>query len=277
MLENERFKRIGIWVVLIACLSFALIPFAYAFVQSLKEGFDLFIYGDKVIPFLQFRPSLASYKDMFTYFPFGQYFLTTVIGALGAAFIATPCAVFAAYSFGRLQYPGKNLLFLISVTAFFIPFVLLAIPLYVLMSDLRLINTYPGLILAFTTVTLPYNIWLLRGFFEELPANLEEAAMVYGCTPWKAFYKVILPLCLPAVFSVFLLAFMLGWHDFVLAYMIGQDTQHFTISVGIMSLKSELATKMLYVMMSGSFLAMLIPLIVYASLQRFLIEGIKVE
>ena len=201
--------------------------------------------------------------------------LATFVVSVGTALLATVAAVFAAYSFARLEFPWKNGLFVMSVVGFMFPVVLIAIPIFVVMNDLGLINTYIGLILAFTAFTLPYNIWLLRGFFEDLPENLEESARVDGCTQVGAFFRVILPLSRPAIASVFLLAFLLAWHNYVMALIMANDAIHKTLAPGIIELQGTFFVRNFHYIMAGIFLTVIVPIFMYMYLQKYLVEGLS--
>lgn len=265
------------WISLAVLMVWMLLPVYYTFANSLKTP-EMIFTQPLGIPFVTFDPVPFSgrnaWRTMWDAFPFVEYTLATLIVSVGTAGLATVSAVFAAYSFARLDYPFKNSLFVLSVAGFMFPIVLLAIPIFVLMQELGLLNTYVGMILAFTAFTLPYNIWLLRGFFEELPDNLEESARVDGCTQIGAFFRVILPLSRPALASVFLLAFLLAWHNYLMAFIIGQDPLHTTLAPALLELRGTFFVRNFHYIMAGTFLSMIIPIMMYMYLQKYLVEGL---
>ncbi|MFB6124017.1 MAG: carbohydrate ABC transporter permease [Haloferacaceae archaeon] len=267
-------KYIGLAVFLIWMLT----PVYYVFVNSLKTP-EMIFTQTLGIPWVTFDPVAWSgrnaWRTMWDAFPFVEYLLATSVVSVGTAGLATVAAVFAAYAFARLDFPFKTSLFVLSVAGFTFPVVLLAIPIFVLMQNLGLLNTYLGMILAFTAFTLPYNIWLLRGFFEDLPANLEESARVDGCTQIGAFFRVILPLSRPAIASVFLLAFLLAWHNYLMAVILASDSLHTTLAPAILQLKGTFFVRNFHYIMAGTFLSMWVPIMMYMYLQTHLVEGLS--
>ncbi|WP_227356462.1 carbohydrate ABC transporter permease [Haladaptatus salinisoli] len=275
---ETHYKPVLKYLSLAVLMVWMLLPVYYTFANSLKTP-EMIFTTPLGIPFVTFDPVAWSgrnaWRTMWSAFPFVEYTLATFIVSVGTAGLATVSAVFAAYSFARLDYPFKNSLFVLSVAGFMFPIVLLAIPIFVLMQQLGLLNTYIGMILAFTAFTLPYNIWLLRGFFEELPDNLEESARVDGCTQIGAFFRVILPLSRPALASVFLLAFLLAWHNYLMAFIIGQDPLHTTLAPALLELKGTFFVRNFHFIMAGTFLSMIVPITMYMYLQKYLVEGLS--
>lgn len=274
---EHHYKPVLKYVSLVVLVVIMLFPLYYTFVNSLKSP-EMIFTTPLGIPWVTFDPvawSQSAWTTMWDAFPFVVYTLATFIVSVGTAGLATLGAVLAAYSFARLEFPYKNKLFVLSVIGFAFPMVLITIPIFVLMQQLGLINSYLGMILAFTAFTLPYNIWLLRGFFEDLPDNLEESARVDGCTQIGAFFRVILPLSRPAISSVFLLAFLLAWHNFVMAFVLASDQLHTTLPVAILTLKGTFFVRNFHYIMAASFLAMIVPMLMYMYLQKYLIEGLS--
>ncbi|SHG41146.1 carbohydrate ABC transporter permease [Halobaculum gomorrense] len=273
---EQHIKPVAKYVSLAVLVAVMLFPVYYAFANSLKTPEQIFT-SPLGIPWVTFDPAAWSemaWNTMWEAFPFVEYTLATFIVSVGTAGLATVSAVFAAYAFARLDFPLKNTLFVLSVAGFLFPVVLLAIPIFVLMQQLGLLNTYLGMILAFTAFTLPYNVWLLRGFFEDLPDNLEESARVDGCTQIGAFFRVILPLSRPALASVFLLAFLLAWHNYVMAFIIGSDELHTTLAPALIELKGTFFVANFHYIMAATFLTMLVPMLMYMYLQKYLVEGL---
>ena len=275
---EDHVKPVAKYIALAAFMIWILLPVYFTAVNSIKTPEQIFT-AAMGIPFITFQPEPFSgrnaWRTMWVAFPFVEYLLATTVVSVGTAGLATVAAIFSAYAFARLNFPFKTPLFVLSVAGFAFPVVLLAIPIFVLMQQLTLLNTYVGMILAFTAFTLPYNIWLLRGFFEDLPANLEESARVDGCTQIGAFFRVILPLSRPAIASVFLLAFLLAWHNYLMAVIIGSDPLHTTLPPALLQLKGTFFVRNFHYIMAGTFLSMLVPIGMYMYLQTHLVEGLS--
>jgi len=286
---ETHYKPVLKYAGLVVLMIWMLLPVYFTFQNSLKTpegvfttplGIPWFLPGSVpgFLEWLFFNPvaweGRNAWRTMWHAFPFVEYTLATFVVSVGTAGLATVSAVFAAYSFARLDFPLKNSLFVASVAGFMFPVVLLAIPIFVLMQEIGLLNTYIGMILAFTAFTLPYNIWLLRGFFEDLPENLEESARVDGCTQIGAFFRVILPLSRPAIASVFLLAFLLAWHNYLMAFILSRDALHTTLAPAILELKGTFFVRNFHFIMAGTFLTLIIPIMMYMYLQKYLVEGL---
>ena len=274
---EQHFKPVLKYVSLAVLMFVMLFPVYYAFQNSLKTPEAIFT-EPIGIPFVTYDPAAWSnmaWNTMWEAFPFVEYTLATFVVSVGTAGLATVCAIFSAYAFARLDFPAKNTLFVLSVAGFLFPVVLLAIPIYVLLQNWGLLNTYVGMILAFSAFTLPYNVWLLRGFFEDLPDNLEESARVDGCTQIGAFFRVILPLARPAIASVFLLAFLLAWHNYLMAFIVGSDALHTTLAPALIELKGTFFVENFHYIMAATFLTMIIPMLMYMYLQKYLVEGLS--
>jgi multiple sugar transport system permease protein len=150
--------------------------------------------------------------------------MNSAIIASGTTLVSLLICIPGAYVFGRQNFPGKEWGFRLIMIALLFPYILLVIPITDLWYQYNLHNTIIGLILAYQVFVTPFAVWILRDFFEKLPANLEEAAQVYGCTQFQAFYKVILPLSAPAVMATGFLAFLVGWNDFLFSNMLTTGT-----------------------------------------------------
>ena len=273
---EDHTKPVLKYISLAILMFWMLFPVYYTFVQSLKTP-NLIFTEPLGIPFITFDvPSFGqlAWATMWEAFPFVEYTLATVIVSVGTAALATVAAVFAAYSFARLDFPMKRKLFIVSVSGFMFPKVLLTIPIFVMMQRLNLLNSYLGIILGLTAFTLPYNIWLLRGFFEDLPENLEESARVDGCTQIGAFFRVILPLSRPAISSVFLLAFLLAWHNYEMVFILASDPVHKTLPVAILQLRGTFYVQNFHYIMAATFLTLIVPMALYMYLQKHLVEGL---
>lgn len=275
---ERHYKPLLKYLGLIILLIWTLFPIYYIFVNSLKVPSQVYSqpFG---IPFVTFEPAPLdgnnAWTSMWYHFPFHAYLLATIVAALMTAVLATIAGIFAAYSFARLDFPLKSKLFIVTVAGFMIPESLLGIPIFVIILKYGMLNTYIGLTLAFTAFTLPYNIWLLRGFFEDLPRNLEESARIDGCTNFGAFRHVILPLSRPAIASVFLLAFLLAWHNYVMGFIISQDALHATVAVGIIRLTGMFIVENIHFVNAATFITVIVPVVLYMFLQKYLIKGLS--
>jgi arabinogalactan oligomer/maltooligosaccharide transport system permease protein len=150
---------------------------------------------------------------------------------------------------------------------------MLLLPLYILIAKLHLINTYIGLMILYSATALPFCIWQMKGFYDTIPASLEEAARIDGCSRFQAFYKVILPLASPALVITALFSFMSSWSEYIVAAQILQESEMFTLPLGLKSFQASMSTQWgLYA--ASSILVSIPVVVVFVSLSRFLVSGL---
>ena len=206
-------------------LVWTLLPIFIMFVSSFKdllEAFKLPAVGDwaGIGVFFEFTPTTKHYVSLFGEGNFGRYMMNSLIAAGGSALIAVIFGSMAAYSLSRVEFRGKKDLFFWIISTRMAPVVAVMVPLYSIFRSLELVGTLPGLILAYTTFNLPFAIWILKGFFDNVPYSIEEAQMVDGGTRFQAFMS-ILPLVAPGIGAFIVLCILFAWNDFLFAAIIG--------------------------------------------------------
>lgn len=206
-------------------LVWTLLPFFVMFMSSFKdllEAFKLPAVGawSDIGVFFEFTPTLKHYQSLFTDNNFGTYIANSLIAAGGSAVISVVFGSLAAYSLSRVDFRGKSDLFFWIISTRMAPVVAVMVPLYSIFRSLDLVGTLPGLILAYTTFNLPFAIWILKGFFDNVPFAIEEAQMVDGATRFQAF-RSILPLVAPGIGAFIVLCILFAWNDFLFAAIIG--------------------------------------------------------
>lgn len=196
-------------------LMLVLIPYTYIAFAAFKPPGEIF-----EVKWLPGEWSLEAWRYTLESVQFQRYLLNSFFAGLGAAVIALFIAVPGAYIFGRKQFRGKEAFFYTITLALLFPFILLVVPMTIIWIKVGLYDTMPGLWLAYQVFIIPFGLWILRGYFAELPPSLEECAMVYGCTRFQAFYRVMLPLAKPVIVSLLFLSFLIGWSDFLFSNML---------------------------------------------------------
>ncbi|MEI6099492.1 MAG: carbohydrate ABC transporter permease, partial [Alphaproteobacteria bacterium] len=199
----QRILRVLATIFVIFYLIWTLLPFVVMFVSSFKdllEAFKLPAIGDwsGIGVFFDFTPTLKHYQTLFYENNFSRYILNSLIAAGGSALISVIFGSLAAYSLSRVDFRGKADLFFWIISTRMAPVVAVMVPLFAIFRSLDLVGTLPGLILAYTTFNLPFAIWILKGFFDNVPYGIEEAQMVDGATRFQAFWS-ILPLVAPGI------------------------------------------------------------------------------
>ncbi len=220
-------RALGVVTVLFlaAYTLWTVLPIFVMFVSSFKdllEAFQLPAVGDwaGIGVFFDFTPTIGHYVNLFVHNNFGTYFLNSVVAALGSAVVSVVLGSMAAYSLSRAEFRGKKDLLFWIISTRMAPVVAVLVPLYAIFRTAGLIGTLPGLVLAYTTFNLPFAIWILKGFFDNVPYAIEEAAMCDGCNRMQAL-REIMPLVAPGVGAFLVLCVLFAWNDFLFASIIG--------------------------------------------------------
>ena len=220
------------------------------------------------------EPSIATlenYRQVFANDAITSAIWTTLWVSLGATFLPIAFASLAAYAFAWLEFPGRDWLFLIVVALLVVPIQMALIPIFSLYNDLGLFDTILGLVLFHTAFGLPFAIFLLRNFFIGIPRDLLEAARIDGASEFRIFFRVILPLGLPAIASLAIFQFLWVWNDLLVALTFARDTQ--PITVAIFSQMRQFSGN-IELIAPAAFISLAIPLVVFFAFQRYFVEGL---
>ncbi len=223
-------KRILTVSLLLFLAVFVLLPFLWTLSTSLKPLPEVNRHPPE---WFSTHMSLKPYGDMFFYLPFSTYALNSLIVASSATIMTLLVGSLAAFAFARFQFAGKQVFLLIFLLSQMLPGASVIIPLFQVMRESGLYDTHLGLILVHTAVLLPFVIWLLYGFFLGIPGEVEDAALIDGCSRLSALRRVILPLALPGIGATALFAFLGSWSEFFFALILTSSDATRTIPVGI--------------------------------------------
>lgn len=224
-----------------------------------------------------FYPQLftwENYQKAFQFRDFPRYMLNSAIVVGVSTLISLTLGTMAGYSLARFRFPGRvreDIAFWILSTRMAPPIVAI-IPIFLLFRDLRLLNTYTGLVIIYTGFGLPFVTWMMRAFIQEVPAELEEAAMVDGCGRLMAFARIVLPLTAPGLAATAIFAIILAWNEFLFAFILTTTSATQTLPVGIAGLVSQY--ELLWGEMAAAGTVAIIPILIFAMLvQRYLVQG----
>jgi len=268
--KHNIISRVIFLLSLILLLGFILFPFLQVLSTSFKGPKEQFAIPVSFIPknfTLENFVQALSYRDFVRYF--GNSFSVSIITTILAVIIA----LFGAYGFTRTEFPGRR--FFLTLVLFSQMFCLAAIvvPIYRILGSLKLINSYPGLIISYLTFSVPVAVWLFRSFLLDIPKELEEAAITEGATKFSAFRKVIVPLLRPAVGAVGAYVFFLTWQEFLFALIIMTKKEYRTLPVGIMDFVGQYETNWGNLMAASILLALPV-FFMFMFIQRQLIAGL---
>jgi multiple sugar transport system permease protein len=257
-------------IVLLPMLIFVLFPFYWIFITSFKTTLQIQQFTSIYWP----NPwTTEQYRSLLFDTPFLTWFRNTVIVATTSTALSVSIAALAAYALARLKFRGSNLLTTLLLVTYLLPGSLLFIPLYRILTDLGIINTYSALIFTYPTFLMPFATWVLMGYFRSIPFELEEAALIDGASRLTAFRRITLPLAAPALLSVTLFAFTTAWNEFLFGFVFITSDALKTLPVGLQLL--VFGDIYPWGQLMAASLMMAIPVVaVYIFAQRFLVEGL---
>ncbi|MFI5341424.1 MAG: carbohydrate ABC transporter permease [Candidatus Methylomirabilales bacterium] len=263
--------RLGVFLALAAMSLFSLFPLAWIAVTSVKSLAETFLIPPKWLPS---HPMFENYVKIWTIQSFGSYFFNSLIVSLSATLFSIVLASLAGYGFSRFRFPASRALMIAVLLAQMFPGLVLLIPYFTLARDARLLNTYPVLILAYTSFSLPFCVWMMKGFFDSIPPELDQAALVDGCSRLGAFLKVILPLSLPGVVATAIFSFLVAWNEYLFAVALTSKPGMYVVTVGI-ALNIGQYQIQWNELMAASVVATIPTIILYSILEKHMVQGLS--
>ncbi|PWH14446.1 MAG: carbohydrate ABC transporter permease [Anaerolineae bacterium] len=262
-------SRLLIYLLVILAVILSLAPLVYLLITSFKEPNLTF----NLPPVWIFKPTLQNYREVLAGGQFEKYFVNSLVVALSTTAIALFLGGLAAYGFSRFRFRGAFWLRMSALIPQMLPPITIIVPLYVLFNGLKLLDTRWALVISYLTFTIPLALWMMIGFFDDVPIELEEAAMIDGCTRLGALVRVSLPLVAPGLAATAILAFLYCWNEFLYAVILtGREAR--TLPVTITSFMTNKAILWGRIAASGSMV--LVPVLVFALLaQRYLVRGLS--
>lgn len=248
----------------------AVYPILYIVTISLRPGDRLL---STSLEFIPDGATLDNYRRLLTETPFLRWMGNSILITLVVTITGVALASTAGYVLSRYKFYGRtSMLKGLLVTQMF-PATMLLLPLYVVLIKLQLLNSYIGLVVIYSATALPFCVWQMKGYYDTIPAALEEAARIDGCTPWQAFRLVVLPLAAPALVITALFSFMSAWNEYVVANVVLQDTDMFTLPLGLKLFQGSMTTQWgLYA--AGSIIVSIPVVVLFLALSKYLISGL---
>ena len=273
-------RRIEPWTVagaalLVLLLFFSMLPMAWMLATSIKTQFAAVQYPPEWIPR---NPTLEQYYRLLS--PtneVGREFLRYLLNSLWVSTATTVLGVLvgvpAAYAFSRFRFPGRHLLFYAVLVRNMFPAVVFLMPLFILMRVLGLVNTHASLILTYLTFGLPLSIWLLKGFYDNIPVQLEQAARIDGATRFQAFILIVMPLSTPGIIATAIYSFIGAWNEYIYAYTFLSKNEQLTLPVSIQRFFSENTTDFPG-LMAASFMMSVPVVVLFLVLQKYFVRAL---
>lgn len=269
--EDAPLKRFAIHVGLIIAALVAVFPVVRVFGTALRPGNNL------LNPTLEIIPKGAT-LDAFHHVLFEtnlpNWLFNSLVITMGTATVGLILAATSAYAFSRYRFRGRSLGLTFLFATQLIPGIMLLVPIFLLAAQLKLTGTYQGLVIAYSVTAIPFSIWILKGYYDTVPVDLEEAALIDGCSEFQAFRKVLLPLSVPALAIVFLFNFLAAWGEYFTArVLIGGKEELLTWPLGIQRFQQQFQTQ--WADLSASAIIVSVPIVIlFVYVSKYLVSGL---
>src|SRR6478609_2619679 len=278
--RKRRNNRVDGWglagrIFLVFMLFYTAVPMVWMLITSIKSGFAAMQFPPQWWPD---QPTFASYEKLLD--PqnsvgqdFLRFFWNSLFVSTATTILSVIVAVPAAYAFSRFTFPGRNFLFFTVLLRNMFPAVIFLVPLFILMRAIGLVNTHGSLVLTYLTFGLPLAIWLLKGFYDNIPVQLEQAARIDGATRFQAFILIVMPLSTPGIIATSIYSFIGAWNEYIYAYTFLTRHDQMTLPVGIQRFFSENATDWPG-LMAATFMMSIPVVVLFLVLQRYFVRAL---
>lgn len=260
-------------VLVVTLCSFSVFPFLWMISTSLKPAEEIYTYDPSFVPK---DATMEGYVAMFTEktrtINFPQWVLNSAICATSTSAISLLIACTGAYGMSRYRFKGRLALGYVILIAQVLPGSLLLIPLFMVLSNLNLLNSFAGLVVMYVTFAVPFCTWMMKGFFDTISQTLDEAARIDGASELGVFFRIVLPLTTPGIAVTAFFSFVTGWNEFLFASICMRDYSKWTLSVGLSSFQGQYTTNWTNLMAGAVIIT--VPLVVlFLCLQKHLVGG----
>ncbi len=255
---------------MILAILWATLPLIWVFISSVRPDAETYAFEQTFLPQ---NPTLENYATLFRVTRFGLWMRNSAVLSTITTLAVIILAAMAAYAMSRFRYRSFEIFGRMTLMAYMMPPIILVVPLFFILFKLHLTNSMIGLTLVYIGTRLPVGIWMLRSYFQGIPQELEDAAMVDGTTRFQAFYKIILPQAMPGMIATGIFVFSVTWQEFLFASILIFSAQKTTLSAGVASFLSEDWIYSWGVLMAAGVMISLPLVLFYMFLQRYLIAG----
>ncbi|RVT81857.1 carbohydrate ABC transporter permease [Rhodobacteraceae bacterium CCMM004] len=273
---RKRLAAVGLWLLTFVLMVIMCVPGLWVVLTAFRPNAEVLAKPPVWIPE---NPSLNNFAKIFGFgadqvaIPVPAYFANSLIIALTSTVIALLIGMSGGYAFARYRFRFKNGLFLGLMLSRTVPGIALSLPIFIIWSRLGLIDAKLGLIIVYVALNVPFTIWLIDGFFRQIPKEMSEAAQVDGCTRWQAFWKIEFPLAKSGIASAGIFAFLTSWNEYALASNLTRSTDSKTLPVGLMDFTAQFTID--WAGMSAMAVIIIVPALILTFLvQKHLIAGL---
>ncbi len=269
-MKTIRIEKIVIYTILSGFSLFAIYPVLNVFSISLRPGDRLLSKSLAIIPD---NWTFSSYVKLFTDEPFLVWMQNSLVVSITVTVFSVMLAAFAGYAFSRYKFRGREAAMQGLITTQMFPVTMLLLPLFIVLIKLGAYDSYIGLVIAYSATALPFTVWQMKGYYDTIPFSLEEAAYIDGAGPLYTFFRIILPLALPALAITALFSFMTAWSEYLVAAVLLQDQDLYTLPIGLKQFTSNL--EVAWGLYSAAAIMVSLPVVIlFVLLSRWLISGL---
>jgi multiple sugar transport system permease protein len=268
---QSKLKRFGLYLATLIMSLVYVFPMYWMVKSSIEPSESLW---SSDLTYLPTEFTLYHFERLLFDSEFLIFFRNSVIVAIGVTILTVVISVITGYALTRFEFSGKRPIANLTIFSYMYPPILLGIPMFMLWHVAGLLNSYPGLILAQSALTVPFSTWLMWQFFQTVPISLEESTWIYGASRFRSFFDVAVPMAMPGIIAISIFAFAVSWNDFTLATILMREHQVRTLPVGVMFFIEQDTVDWGLVLSAGFFIALPPFLLVYF-MQKYLLQGFR--
>lgn len=268
--EDPVLLRVAIYIVLIVVTVVTIYPIVRVIGVSLRPGNMLHTTSLRLIPE---NATFEQYRTLFLDRPFLRWLFNSTLVSLAVTLLGVSLASTAGYALSRYRFVGRTLAMISVLATQMFPVTMLLLPLFLMLIKLRIYDSFLGLTVAYTATALPFCMWQMRGYYDTIPYSLEEAAQIDGCSPFRSFCEIVLPLAAPALVITALFSFMAAWSEYLVAAVLLSDRRLYTLPLGLRQFQQNFDTEWgLYA--AGAVIVSVPVVILFLLLSRWLVSGL---
>jgi ABC-type glycerol-3-phosphate transport system permease component len=269
-MKTDRNNLLITYSGLLIFYAFLLLPIAWLVFSSFRNS-DSILSG-RLLPYLS-ELTISNYVEAFRISNLITFLGNSFLIAISVMLLVVFLGSLGAYALSRFALKGKHIFMMLALMPQFFPYVLILIPFYVLMSNLGLVDSHVGLILTHTSITLPFALWMLTGYFNAIPRELDQAASIDGCSRLGVLFRIIYPIAIPGMVVAGFFAFVVSWGDYLFVSILSQSKETQTLPIGLQTFMSSLQVKW-GLITAGTVIAIIPTIIFFSIVQRRLVAGL---
>ena len=269
-MKKSKRRLVIVYAGLFIFYAFLLLPIVWLVLSSFRNTDS--IQSGRLLPYPS-ELTVTNYVEAFRIANLTTFLVNSFIIAITVMLLVVFIASLGAYALSRFHLRGRNTFMMLALTPQFFPYVLILIPFYVLMSNIGLVDSHLGLILTHTSITLPFALWMLTGYFAAIPRDLDQAALIDGCSRLGVLFRIIYPIAIPGMVVAGFFAFVVSWGDYLFVSILSQSPETQTLPIGLQTFMSSLQVRW-GLITAGTVIAIVPTILFFAIVQRRLVAGL---